>query len=320
MDLYDKNDPNSKAADENYRRQQEQRAKMRQKKRNQKLALLGACLLAVILLVVCIVMIVKEITGKDKTSVLPGGDASVSVSDSGSGDTSESLEGEPEPAPIPKAADPNAWNLKIVNVNAPLSPEYKIADADLVNVSAAGHNMVAEAAAQVKLMFGDCNAVEGHQLQFLSGYRGYDYQNKKYKEAYDAFIKKGLPAEEAALETSKTWDTAGTSEHQLGLAVDFMTQTYQHKGVDFDKTPEFNWLVENAYKYGFVLRYPADKTQITGVAYKPWHFRYVGLEDAMLMNSANICLEEYVGYDSTAAPETESSEPEIVISAGNRGY
>ena len=95
-------------------------------------------------------------------------------------------------------------------------------------------------------------------------------------------------------EAGKNVAVPGTSEHQLGLAVDFNTDQ-----VSFENTKEFAWLKANAAKYGFVNRYPKDKTSITGINYEPWHWRYVGVEHANKMNELNYCLEEYVEYLKT---------------------
>ena len=81
----------------------------------------------------------------------------------------------------------------------------------------------------------------------------------------------------------------GTSEHQLGLALDIVAE------YDADNTPTWNWLRDNCWRYGFILRYPADKEEITGISYEPWHFRYVGVPAAREIMEAGLCLEEYRG-------------------------
>ncbi len=83
------------------------------------------------------------------------------------------------------------------------------------------------------------------------------------------------------------------SEHITGLAFDILSPAHPHSDDGFDRTPEGIWLRENAWRFGFVLRYPEDKQDITGVVYEPWHFRYVGKEAARYMYEHGICLEEY---------------------------
>lgn len=86
----------------------------------------------------------------------------------------------------------------------------------------------------------------------------------------------------------------GTSEHQLGLAVDIVSTKNQRLDRSQENTVEQRWLIQNSWKYGFVLRYPTNKNSITGVGYEPWHYRYVGKEHAKKINELGVCLEEYV--------------------------
>lgn len=107
-----------------------------------------------------------------------------------------------------------------------------------------------------------------------SGYRDLDEQAKLYEEMGSDYA---LPS--------------GYSEHNLGLSLDVgSTQT------TMDKAPEGEWIEENSWKYGFILRYPADKTDITGIQYEPWHIRYVGLPHSAIMQEMNLALEEYLDY------------------------
>ena len=89
----------------------------------------------------------------------------------------------------------------------------------------------------------------------------------------------------------------GTSEHQTGLCVDMHNwpSADRDKAKDFAASEAGKWLQENCYKFGFVLRFPEDKTDITGILYESWHFRYVGVEVAMDMKDTGLCLEEYLG-------------------------
>lgn len=120
----------------------------------------------------------------------------------------------------------------------------------------------------------------------------------RQKELYDASVKKylqeGKTQEEAEKLTNEYINKPGSSDHNLGLAVDF-------NKVDngFEKLDGFKWLQKNAENYGFVLRYPKDKEDITKIAYESWHWRYVGVEHAKKMNELNMCLEEYIKYLKT---------------------
>lgn len=86
----------------------------------------------------------------------------------------------------------------------------------------------------------------------------------------------------------------GTSEHQLGLALDIVSASYQHLDEDQERTAEQRWLLENCWQYGFILRYPPSKSEITGIAYEPWHYRYVWRYAAREIFERVICLEEYL--------------------------
>lgn len=120
----------------------------------------------------------------------------------------------------------------------------------------------------------------------------------RQKELYDASVKKylqeGKTQEEAETLTNEYINKPGSSDHNLGLAVDF-------NKVDngFEKLDGFKWLQKNAENYGFVLRYPKDKEDITKISYESWHWRYVGVENAKKMNELNMCLEEYIQYLKT---------------------
>lgn len=128
-----------------------------------------------------------------------------------------------------------------------------------------------------------------------SAYRSYTYQEMLFNMYIDQEMESGL-SYEAAREKVLTYSSEpGKSEHQTGLCVDFTTKSIG--GVvddDFEGTAAFDWLVENSWKYGFVLRYPADKVDITGYSYESWHYRFVGLEVASIMHQTGLCYEEYI--------------------------
>ena len=86
----------------------------------------------------------------------------------------------------------------------------------------------------------------------------------------------------------------GTSEHQLGLAVDIVDISNQHLDASQENTAVQKWLMEHSWEYGFILRYPNEKSEITGIIYEPWHYRYVGREDAEQIHTLGVCLEEYL--------------------------
>ena len=125
-------------------------------------------------------------------------------------------------------------------------------------------------------------SIEGYNIIAVSAYRSYDYQEKLYN---NYVLLKGKYMADVASARS------GHSEHQTGLAVDVSDITLDYD--NFEKTKEFTWMKNNAYKYGFILRYPKAKFHITGFKYEPWHYRYVGNVVAQIIHSKNITLEEY---------------------------
>lgn len=108
------------------------------------------------------------------------------------------------------------------------------------------------------------------------------------------FIGQGYTRKEAKKKAGTVVALPGTSEHEIGLAVDIVDVKYQLLEENQEKTETQKWLMKNCWKYGFILRYPKDKQKITGVIYEPWHYRFVGKENAKMIMKNNLCLEEYL--------------------------
>lgn len=136
---------------------------------------------------------------------------------------------------------------------------------------------------------------EGVYIRNHSAYRSYNTQNS----IYNNYLK------EHGLEWTDKWSARpGHSEHQTGLALDVAVKG-KYNFDQFEATKEFEWIKENAHNYGFILRYPNDKTHITGYGYEPWHYRYVGIETATYIYENNITYEEYYAYFVEQHKETE---------------
>lgn len=135
-------------------------------------------------------------------------------------------------------------------------------------------------------------------MHILSAYRSYVRQSELYNNAVQSYIAQGKSSVEARSLALNTTQMPGNSEHQLGNTIDVSN------GYDTDhqyqETPEGAWLAENAHKYGFIIRYPADKEDITRIEYEPWHIRYVGVYHATYMYVNNVCLEEYIELQQEA--------------------
>lgn len=135
---------------------------------------------------------------------------------------------------------------------------------------------------------------EGMNIIVCSSYRTYDKQKQLFVNKVSEYLKKGYSYNEAQEAASMWVAKPNTSEHQLGLAVDLVSRDNQRLDKSQEKTDEQRWLMENCQRYGFILRYPSDKSSLTGVNYEPWHYRYVGKEHAKKITRQGICLEEYL--------------------------
>ncbi|WP_105614221.1 M15 family metallopeptidase [Vallitalea okinawensis] len=130
-------------------------------------------------------------------------------------------------------------------------------------------------------------------LLLTSAYRDIAYQEMLFEKQMNRY--RGTHTEDQAYAlASQAVAPPGTSEHQTGMAVDFLSTTQYTLTESFDGTPSGQWLLENAYRYGFILRYPKDKTDITGIMYEPWHYRYVGQVHSEYIHKHHLCLEDYL--------------------------
>ena len=135
---------------------------------------------------------------------------------------------------------------------------------------------------------------DGCTLTPYSGWRSISRQKSNYENKVSTYMKEGHSRSRAELLAAEWILPPGASEHNMGVAMDIVNTKES-----FENTKEFKWLQAHAADYGFILRYPKDKVSITKVAYEPWHWRYVGVEDAKKMKASGKCLEEYLGiYNS----------------------
>lgn len=182
-----------------------------------------------------------------------------------------------------------AWQLVLVNESHPLDASYvpELAEVEpdrLVDVR------ILEDTQQ---MMEDARAA-GLNPYICSSYRNYDYQRSVFNDTMVDWITQGYTPLDAYDETKKSVAVPGTSEHATGLALDITSADYAQLDDAQAETAESKWFAENCWKYGFVLRYPPEKSDITGIVYEPWHYRYVGKEAAKEMTESKITLEEYV--------------------------
>lgn len=199
----------------------------------------------------------------------------------------ETKTAEKKPAAIIPITDAEKWNLAIINTKYPLPDSY----APTLSNAISGSNIQLDS--RVSERYAEMYAaakLSGCVLTPYSGYHSYALQETNYNRKVNFYVNQGISAEEASQKASAQVLPAGCSEHNAGLAMDIVSASS-----DFINTKEYKWLCENAYNYGFILRYPEDKTAITGMNFEPWHWRYVGTQAAKEMKEKNQCLEEYLG-------------------------
>ncbi|MFR4758030.1 MAG: M15 family metallopeptidase [Evtepia gabavorous] len=134
----------------------------------------------------------------------------------------------------------------------------------------------------------------GHAPLLCSSYRTQEKQTQLYNNLVQKQIARGNSRSEAMAKAAKEVAVPGTSEHQLGLAVDIVDTQNQVLNRAQEDTAVQQWLMEHCWEYGFILRYPPDKEEKTGIIYEPWHYRYVGREYAQAIRQSGLCLEEFL--------------------------
>ncbi|MBD5542343.1 MAG: M15 family metallopeptidase [Lachnospiraceae bacterium] len=135
---------------------------------------------------------------------------------------------------------------------------------------------------------------DGIDLQIASPYRDQAYQEFLFNRHIKDYMKQGMSYMDAYALTAQAVNIPGASEHQIGLALDIVCNTYTNLNEGFAETKAGKWLAEHSCEYGFILRYPKGKEYITGIEYEPWHFRYVGTEAATIITNEDLTLEEFV--------------------------
>ena len=181
----------------------------------------------------------------------------------------------------------NDWRLTLANSEHLLPEDFEIELEDVDEY----RQFDARAIKYLKQMIEDMRKDGVKNIWAQSTYRSIKRQKELFDESVNKYLAEGKTQEEAEKLTAEYINRPGGSDHNLGLAVDF-----NYVDNKFEETEAFMWLLENAEKYGFVLRYPKEKESITKIAYESWHWRYVGEEHAKKMNELDMCLEEYVEY------------------------
>lgn len=208
------------------------------------------------------------------------------------------------------AKEKEEYYLLLANAENPLPQDWSIQTEEVQN----GYEMDKRAAPAMREMI-QAAKEDGVELMLCSAYRSVKKQQQLFDRSQQAYMAQGMSEEEAYAKTATETAIPGTSEHQTGLAADIVTPTYQMLDAGFADTPAGQWLSEHAAEYGFVLRYPQDKQEVTGIIYESWHYRFVGKTHAKLMKESGLCLEEYLqqelpeGYTGASEPYDLPKQP-----------
>ena len=184
--------------------------------------------------------------------------------------------------------------LILVNKFEPIPPGYM---QNIQLKKAGGKLFEAQTAMQLEKMLVSA-AADGIDIKVISGYRSDDYQQMLWEKEISTEMGRGLDYHSAVEKVGRTLALPSCSEHGTGLAADLGTAQAEDVEPFFNKTSAGKWLCRNAAEYGFILRYPRMKEHITGIAYEPWHYRYVGNEAAQMITGSGICLEEFLHFYS----------------------
>ena len=181
------------------------------------------------------------------------------------------------------------WYLALVNKDHPMEEDY---DLELTELEE-GNSVDSRIADAAKEMLADAKAA-GMKIVICSAYRSVTRQEQIFNDSVKDRLNQGMNYWDAFEDTRLSVAEPGTSEHAMGLALDLVSNQYTELDERQETTKEAQWLTANCHKYGFILRYPPSKTDITGIIYEPWHYRYVGVEDATKIMELGITLEEYL--------------------------
>ena len=259
----------------------------------------------------------REEENEELTDILENGSAQVVKEVSSHGRNEKEQEEEL------KEELPDDWNLILVNRTHPLPDDFEV---ELKSIGG-GHKIDARAYDDYTAMV-QAARKEGVYVYVTSSYRSMDKQISLHEAKIEEGVMMGYSYVAAKERAAEVVAVPGTSEHQAGLALDFVSSEYRRLDEKQENTKGFQWLKEHCYDYGFILRYPNGKTESTGIIYEPWHFGYVGLKAAKEIKASGQTLEEYLGaipiadgtpveYDSNTMKkekkQTASATPSIPV-------
>lgn len=269
-------------------RKNSSRARRRKNRRNRPVWLWLAP--AVVLAAGCLFLGAKKMTEEDPRPVPPASTAAGI-----GGEAAQALPTESQTTVLPSSSTPGAddpdegWRLLLVNPWHALPAGYEVTLTQLKN----GHAVDERCYPDLQAMMDDCRAA-GLNPVICSSYRTQEKQEQLFAAQMAPYLAAGCSPEEARRQAAQAVAVPGTSEHQLGLAVDIVDEANQNLDESQEDTAVQQWLMAHSWQYGFILRYPNEKSEVTGIIYEPWHYRYVGKAAAEEIWRQGVCLEEYL--------------------------
>lgn len=196
---------------------------------------------------------------------------------------------------LPENAHSKDWNLVLVNPWQALPEDF---EPELVQVD--NEQWIAERIESAWNNWKEAALEAGHRLFLASGYRTVERQENNFNNQLEAYLNEGMSEEEARNRTMDYLTEPGHSEHHTGLALDIVDEEWIVAGngltTEYDTQASQQWMTETMADFGFILRYPEGKEEVTGIQYESWHFRYVGEENAQFMVEHDLVLEEYIEW------------------------
>ena len=186
----------------------------------------------------------------------------------------------------------------LVNRTHKMPEDYPVETKECGSATAINKTLQTEAA-EAFLSMQAAAARDGVDVRMQSGYRSVSYQKKLYDNKTQYYRDKGLSEAAAREKAAAIVNPPGCSEHNCGLAADLNSPEHTTLDTGFADTAAFRWLCENAEQYGFILRYPKEAESVTGITYEPWHWRYVGRDNALAIRASGLSLEEYLALEQT---------------------
>ena len=227
--------------------------------------------------IIAILAVTAGLTATLIVSSLTGGEAEKKGEVSQTTETSESENTSDREVIAPISGDD--WALYVIGNNNPLPEGFSVVTKNVTEEKELDERCVDFAIEMIKAAKED-----GINLLVFSAYRSVERQEENLQDYIDSLIMKGWSEEDAIVQAHREIALPGHSEHNAGLAMDIISDDYwldhDELNYEFEELPHFDWLIENSWKYGFILSYPEDKEDITGFIYEPWHYRFVGLYHA----------------------------------------